>query len=107
MERKIRFATQSGGQPTGDEWLARAKRLEDIGYATLSMPDHANHIHVGYRPMLGDNKKLGQAAAVVLKPGQWNNLIDRLRKLSNPVVPTSPSKFAIPATSSAKKSKKK
>jgi len=24
MERKIRFATQSGGQPTGDEWLARA-----------------------------------------------------------------------------------
>jgi probable F420-dependent oxidoreductase len=38
--RKIRFATQSGGQPTGEEWLARAKRLEDIGYATLSMPDH-------------------------------------------------------------------
>ena len=38
--RPIRFATQSGGAPSGDEWLARAKRLESIGYATLSMPDH-------------------------------------------------------------------
>ena len=67
------------------------------------MADHANHIHVGFRPMFGDNKKLGQAAAVVLKPGQWNNLIDRLRKLSNPVVPTSPSKYAIPAGGKKKK----
>ena len=40
MERKIRFSTQSGGQPTGAEWLARAKRIESMGYATLSMPDH-------------------------------------------------------------------
>ncbi|HET6584733.1 MAG TPA: TIGR03621 family F420-dependent LLM class oxidoreductase [Nannocystaceae bacterium] len=40
MTRAIRFATQSGGQPSGAEWLARAKRIEAIGYATLSMPDH-------------------------------------------------------------------
>jgi hypothetical protein len=38
-KRKIRLARQSGAQPTREEWL-RAKRLEDIGYATLSMPDH-------------------------------------------------------------------
>ncbi len=71
--------------------------LLHFGANTLSLPDHADHIHVGFRPLFGDNKKLGEAAAVVLKPGQWNNLIDRLRHLSNPVVPTSPSKFAIPA----------
>jgi hypothetical protein len=38
-KRKIRLARQSGAQPTREERL-RAKRLEDIGYATLSMPDH-------------------------------------------------------------------
>ncbi len=40
MRRPLRFATQTGGQPTGAEWLARAKRIEAMGYATLSMPDH-------------------------------------------------------------------
>ena len=38
--RKIRFATQSGGAPSAEEWLARAKRLEAMGYDTLAMPDH-------------------------------------------------------------------
>ncbi len=38
--RPIRFATQSGGQPSGAEWLARAKRIEALGYDTLAMPDH-------------------------------------------------------------------
>jgi probable F420-dependent oxidoreductase len=38
--KKIRFATQSGGAPTGEEWLARAKRIEALGYSTLAMPDH-------------------------------------------------------------------
>ncbi len=40
MTRAIRFATQTGGQPGGAEWIARAKRIEALGYATLSMPDH-------------------------------------------------------------------
>jgi probable F420-dependent oxidoreductase len=38
--REIRFATQSGGAPSGEEWLARAKRIEALGYSTLAMPDH-------------------------------------------------------------------
>ena len=37
---KIRFATQSGGAPSGEEWLARGKRIEALGYSTLAMPDH-------------------------------------------------------------------
>ena len=36
----MRFATQSGGAPTGQEWTLRAKRLEALGYDTLAMPDH-------------------------------------------------------------------
>ena len=78
MERKIRFATQSGGQPTGDEWLARAKRLEDIGYATLSMPDH----------MVGgawsNMPALGAAAAVTTRLRLGNLVLDN--DFRNPVV---------------------
>lgn len=40
MTRPIRFATQTGGAPSAEEWLARAKRIEALGYATLAMPDH-------------------------------------------------------------------
>jgi len=36
----MRFATQSGGAPSGQEWIDRAKRLEALGYDTLAMPDH-------------------------------------------------------------------
>jgi hypothetical protein len=32
----------------------------------------------------------------VLKPGQWSDLLDRLRRIDNPVVPTRPSRYAIP-----------
>jgi len=32
----------------------------------------------------------------VLKPGQWSDLLERLRKIENPVVPTKTSKYAIP-----------
>lgn len=38
--RRMRFATQSGGAATGPEWLATARRMEEIGYGTLAMPDH-------------------------------------------------------------------
>jgi len=38
--KKIRFATQSGGAPSAEEWFARAKRIEALGYDTLAMPDH-------------------------------------------------------------------
>jgi hypothetical protein len=71
--------------------------LLDFGGNTLHMADHADHVHVGFRPLFGSNEKLGKQALVVLKPGQWSNLIARLSKLENPVVPTKPSKYALPA----------
>jgi hypothetical protein len=70
--------------------------LLDIGGATLSMADHADHIHVGFQPLFGANKKLGKQILAVLKPGQWSNLISRLGDIDNPVVPTKPSKYSLP-----------
>jgi hypothetical protein len=70
--------------------------LLEIGGPTMAMGDHADHIHVGFRPLFGTNKKLGRQALAVLKPGQWSDLLERLRKVENPVVPTKPSKYAIP-----------
>jgi murein DD-endopeptidase MepM/ murein hydrolase activator NlpD len=69
--------------------------LLDYGGNTLAMADHANHIHVGFKPLFGTNAKLGMQALAVLKPGQWNNLVSRLAKIDNPVVPTKPSKYSI------------
>jgi hypothetical protein len=70
--------------------------LMDLGQNTLAMPDHYNHIHVGFQPLFGQNKKLGKQVRAVLKPGQWTDLISRLKEIDNPVVPTRTSKYAIP-----------
>jgi murein DD-endopeptidase MepM/ murein hydrolase activator NlpD len=71
--------------------------LLDYGANTLSMADHNDHVHVGFHPMFGDNAKLGAQTAAILKPGQWDNLVKRLNTLPNPVVPTKPSKYALPS----------
>ena len=68
--------------------------LLSLGGNTMAMADHNNHIHVGFRPMFGNNKKLGKQAEAVLKPGQWTDLIGRLSQIQNPVVPTSPSRYS-------------
>nr|MBA3302228.1 lytic murein transglycosylase [Thermoleophilaceae bacterium] len=71
--------------------------LIEKGGPTLAMNDHADHIHVGFRPLFGANKKLGKQAFALLKPGQWEDLVAQLGKIENPVVPTKPSRFALPA----------
>jgi hypothetical protein len=78
--------------------------LLSLGANTMALPDHWDHIHVGFHPLFGDNAKAGREALTVLKPGQWNNLVDRLRQIDNPVVPTKPSKFSIPVKPSGKRS---
>jgi murein DD-endopeptidase MepM/ murein hydrolase activator NlpD len=62
---------------------------------TLAMADHADHIHVGYRPQFDPTTQAGKLAASVLKPSQWIKLIDRLGQIDNPTVQLKPSKFAI------------
>ncbi|MEA2283206.1 MAG: hypothetical protein QOK21_3813 [Solirubrobacteraceae bacterium] len=63
---------------------------------TLSMPDHANHIHVGFQPMFGDNAKLARQVSSILRPDQWTRLVNRLGQLSEPIVRANPSRYATP-----------
>jgi len=70
--------------------------LIEKGGATYAMADHADHIHVGFQPLFGENTKQGLQSIAVLKPGQWDDLLARLREIDNPTVPTETSKFAIP-----------
>ena len=71
--------------------------LLHLGANTVALGDHDDHIHVGFHPLYGENRRLGRVVAAVLKPGQWSELIDRLGEIRNPVVPTEPSRYALPA----------
>jgi hypothetical protein len=62
---------------------------------TLSLPDHHDHIHVGFQPLYSTNGKLDRRAEAVLKPGQWIKLIDRIGDIQNPTVMVKPSKYSI------------
>ena len=70
---------------------------------TLSLPDHDDHIHVGFQPLYGTNDKLGHQLNSALKPSQWIKLIDRLGKIDNPTVPIKPSKYSIKVPKRASK----
>jgi len=59
---------------------------------TLALPDHNDHIHVGFAPLTGSG---AQKFNSILKPGQWDKLIQRLGSLQNPTVALKPSKYAI------------
>ncbi|MBA2517005.1 MAG: lytic murein transglycosylase [Solirubrobacterales bacterium] len=62
---------------------------------TLAMADHADHIHVGWRPLYGTNTTLAKQVSSALKPSQWRKLIDRLSRIDNPRVRTTPSSSAL------------
>jgi hypothetical protein len=89
-EQSVKRLLQLQGTMRPDQVIS----LLEMGGPTFAMGDHADHIHVGFRPLFGENRKLGKQAFQVLKPGQWSNLLDRLREIENPVVLTKPSKFA-------------
>jgi soluble lytic murein transglycosylase-like protein len=61
---------------------------------TLAMSDHADHIHVGWRALYGDDTAAARQVDAVLKPDQWIKLIDRLGDIANPPVLEQPSRFA-------------
>ena len=62
---------------------------------TLAMADHADHIHVGWKPLYGTNSKAAKQVNAVLKPKQWIKLIDRLKEIDNPEVRLQPSKYSV------------
>jgi len=70
--------------------------LEDLpGEASFAMADHYDHVHVGYRPTASAKEA---RFAALLKPNQWQRLINRLGEIENPEVPVHPSKYALPDT---------
>ena len=74
--------------------------LEDLpGPVSFPLPDHADHVHVGYYPAgtAASGGKTGKQFESLLKPDQWKKLIGRIAKIQNPKVPTSPSKYSLPA----------
>jgi hypothetical protein len=55
---------------------------------TLALPDHADHIHVGFRPLFGTNSALGRQLAAILAPDQWTRLVQRIAKIDEPSLQT-------------------
>jgi hypothetical protein len=70
--------------------------LMDFGGPTFALGDHDDHIHLGYTPLYGSGRPADQLAQI-LKPEQWERLIDRLGEIENPKVPAKPSDAALPA----------
>ncbi|WP_205696476.1 lytic murein transglycosylase [Conexibacter sp. SYSU D00693] len=64
--------------------------------STMALPDHADHIHVGFRPTAPEGQGASTKFDAALKPGQWLKLIDRLNAIDNPKVSLAPSKYAVP-----------
>ncbi len=68
--------------------------LEDLpGPTSIAMADHHDHVHVGYNPVEG---RFEAQYSALLKPDQWQRLIDRLGQIENPEVPIEPSEFSLP-----------
>jgi probable F420-dependent oxidoreductase len=50
-DRKFRFGVQTGGATSAREWTDKVRKIEDLGYSTLYMPDH--FIDTPFAPMVG------------------------------------------------------
>jgi len=70
--------------------------LMDLGPPTFILPDHYDHIHVGYTFSAAGQSGVDQLGEM-LKPDQWQRLIERLGQIQNPKVPAKPSAAALPA----------
>jgi murein DD-endopeptidase MepM/ murein hydrolase activator NlpD len=68
--------------------------LEDLpGETSFAMADHYDHVHVGYHTV---ESGLEAQFSALLKPDQWQRLIDRLGQIENPEVPVHPSQYSLP-----------
>jgi hypothetical protein len=76
--------------------------LEDLpGETSFALPDHFDHVHIGYRPDIGNPLEIGYPT--LLKPDQWQRLIGRLGEIENPEVPIKPSPYSEPDSRAEKK----
>jgi hypothetical protein len=79
--------------------MAPTQIISDMSYkdqpTTLALPDHHNRIQITYTPQYGPNHTLSDQIKSILAPGQWIQLINRISQIPEPVVPITPSKYAI------------
>jgi hypothetical protein len=79
--------------------MAPTQIISPISYrdqsTTLALPSHDNRIQILFGSSYGSNGKASKLVASILKPGQWTKLISRLSEIPEPVVPVSPSRYAI------------
>jgi hypothetical protein len=88
-EDLLRTVLQLQGTLVPDELIS----LQELGGPSFAMSDHADHVHIGYRPVGGPKARFVQ----LLEPDQWTRLTDRLERIDNPDVPVEPSEFSLPA----------
>ena len=73
--RRFRFGVVAAQAPSGEEWIEKAHRIEELGYATLLMPDRL------LGPVLSPIPALAVAAAATrslrlgtfVLPAHWRN----------------------------------
>jgi hypothetical protein len=70
------------------------------------MGDHDDHIHVGWHPLYGQNRRAARKIDAILKPEQWIKLIDRLGDIDNPTVREQPSRFSVKVVREASRAHK-
>jgi len=71
--------------------------LEDLpGETSFALPDHYDHVHIGYYAVATEANPLETEFSALLKPEQWQRLIGRLSEIENPEVPIGPSKYSLP-----------
>ncbi len=61
--------------------------------AAFALPDHDDHIHIGFRPQAA--ARGGTEGAPALEAGEWPSIVRRLARIRQPVVATRPSRYAV------------
>ena len=76
-----------------------AQIVSDMSYRdasnTIALPNHQDRIQIVFTPDYGANKKMSAQIKSILQPNQWIQLINRISQIPEPVVPVTPSKYAI------------
>ena len=70
---------------------------------TLSLPDHNDHIHVGFQPLFGTTPSRPASSTPRSSPANGSSSSTASGKIDNPTVPIKPSKYSIKVPKRASK----